>query len=138
MSITSHSPEHEGPSKESLAAGYEVSDARRRPLLLGTVGIFLVLLVSFVLIATLLFVAGRAPGDTSNTLPADAEVQLQLPAEPRIEQNPNIDGTRIVNEANAQLESYGWVNERAGTAHIPIDRAMNLILERGVGPQGGQ
>jgi hypothetical protein len=38
-----------------------------------------------------------------------------------------------------QLNSYGWVDEKAGVAHIPIERAMELIKERGlpVRPAGG-
>jgi hypothetical protein len=38
-----------------------------------------------------------------------------------------------------QLNSYGWVDKSAGVAHIPIDRAMGLIVERGlpVRPAGG-
>jgi hypothetical protein len=37
------------------------------------------------------------------------------------------------------LYSYGWVDEKAGTVHIPIERAMDLIVQRGlaVRPQGG-
>jgi hypothetical protein len=29
-----------------------------------------------------------------------------------------------------QLNSYGWVDENAGVAHIPIERAMDLLVER--------
>jgi hypothetical protein len=38
-----------------------------------------------------------------------------------------------------QLNSYGWVDEKAGVLHIPIERAMGLIAQRGlpVLPQGG-
>jgi len=37
------------------------------------------------------------------------------------------------------LNSYGWVDEQSGVAYIPIERAMELIRERGlpVLPQGG-
>jgi hypothetical protein len=31
-----------------------------------------------------------------------------------------------------QLHSYGWVDEKAGVAHISIDRAMELIAQRGL------
>jgi hypothetical protein len=31
-----------------------------------------------------------------------------------------------------ELYSYGWVDEKAGTVHIPIDRAMDLIVQRGL------
>ena len=27
------------------------------------------------------------------------------------------------------LNSYGWVDQQAGIAHIPIDRAMELVVE---------
>jgi hypothetical protein len=30
------------------------------------------------------------------------------------------------------LYSYGWVDQKAGVAHIPIDRAMQLIAQRGL------
>ena len=38
-----------------------------------------------------------------------------------------------------QLNSYGWVDQQAGVAHIPIERAMDLIVARGlpVRPAGG-
>lgn len=31
-----------------------------------------------------------------------------------------------------QLNSYGWVDKTAGVAHIPIERAMELTVERGL------
>jgi hypothetical protein len=31
-----------------------------------------------------------------------------------------------------QLNSYGWIDEKAGVAHIPIERAMELTAERGI------
>jgi hypothetical protein len=37
------------------------------------------------------------------------------------------------------LDSYGWVDENAGTVRIPIERAMDLLVQRGlpVRPQAG-
>lgn len=37
----------------------------------------------------------------------------------------------LMNQEN-QLNSYGWVDEKAGVAHIPIDRAMELTVQRGL------
>ena len=44
----------------------------------------------------------------------------------------------LMNQEN-QLNSYGWVDEKAGVAHIPIEHAMDLIVQRGlpVYPPGG-
>jgi hypothetical protein len=43
----------------------------------------------------------------------------------------------LMNQEN-QLNSYGWVDEKAGVARIPIERAMELIVQQGlpVVPQG--
>lgn len=40
-------------------------------------------------------------------------------------------------EAIARLNSYGWVDKEAGSAHIPIDRAIALVANSGlpVGPE---
>jgi hypothetical protein len=110
--------------------GHELSDAKIGPLVWSGLAIGILMLLAFSLIAILLFGVGQAPADTSNTIPQGAEAQLQLPPGPRLEQDPAVDGTRIIAEQTERLESYGWVNQRAGTAHIPIDRAMELLLER--------
>ncbi len=33
-----------------------------------------------------------------------------------------------------RLETYGWMDRATGAVHIPIERAMELVVERGVGP----
>ncbi|RIK40359.1 MAG: hypothetical protein DCC55_15295 [Chloroflexi bacterium] len=40
-------------------------------------------------------------------------------------------------QEHAQLESYGWVDQAAGVAHIPITRAMALVAEQGL-PVAGE
>jgi hypothetical protein len=123
----------EGASEESIAAGYELADSRARPLVIATIGVFVLIALSYVFIAGLLFVAGSPVGETSNTL---AATSVQLPPEPRLEQNPLTDGDRLVNEATERVESFGWVQQRDGIAHIPIERSMELLVERGVNPFG--
>lgn len=125
----------EGAAPESIAAGYELADTRARPLVIGTISVFVLLVVTAILMGVLLLIAGNAPTDLSNTL-NPTEVARQLPPEPRLEQNPNVDGDRLLREATEQLESYGWVNERENLAHIPIERAMELLVERGIAPFG--
>ena len=31
-----------------------------------------------------------------------------------------------------KLNSYGWVDKEGGVAHIPIDRAMEVVIQRGL------
>jgi len=51
---------------------------------------------------------------------------------PRLEAQPAVDLQKFRTSENALLDSYGWVDRNAGIARIPIDRAMQLIVERGL------
>lgn len=39
---------------------------------------------------------------------------------------------KFLMEQEKQLNSYGWVDEKAGVAHIPIEQAMHLVEQRGL------
>jgi len=60
-----------------------------------------------------------------------------LPPEPRLQGGPGHqlppqeEFRRTRAEAEATLESYGWVDEKAGIARVPIEEAMRLLAERG-------
>lgn len=58
--------------------------------------------------------------------------QGELPPEPRLLTNePAVLRDVRTNEAK-MLEGYGWVDEAAGVAHIPIEEAKKKLLERGL------
>jgi hypothetical protein len=56
----------------------------------------------------------------------------RTPAEPRLEALPVAPRVRLHAEEDSRLTSYGWINRPGGVARIPIDRAMELVVERGV------
>ena len=49
----------------------------------------------------------------------------------RLQVDPAQDRQRLQEKAAARLAGYGWIDARAGRAHIPIERAMALLAERG-------
>jgi hypothetical protein len=52
----------------------------------------------------------------------------ELAQQPRLEGLvPNTEVARIVKPKALRLESYGWVDQKAGIAHIPIEQAINLL-----------
>ena len=65
--------------------------------------------------------------------------QIKAFPEPRLEDNERteINDTRYAEDE--RLNSAGWVDEKAGVVHIPIERAMELIAQRGLPtqPQAG-
>jgi len=52
--------------------------------------------------------------------------------QPRVQVWPALELEKLRVAEDAQLNSYGWANRDAGVVHIPIHRAMQLILERGL------
>jgi hypothetical protein len=64
-----------------------------------------------------------------------------LPAhapEPRLQELPAQDLAEFNARQQAALHSYGWVEPAAGVVRIPIERAMELTLERGLPVRAGQ
>jgi hypothetical protein len=59
---------------------------------------------------------------------------------PREQPDPRIDLKALREREDRELASYGWVNRPAGIVRIPIERAMQLIVERGlpVSTNGGE
>jgi|SRR5450432_673305 hypothetical protein len=75
----------------------------------------------------------KAEQDTRETdAPAVAKQMEKTFPQPRLEidERTEIRGFRLKEEQ--QLHSYGWVDQSAGSVHIPIDQAMQLIAERGL------
>jgi hypothetical protein len=56
----------------------------------------------------------------------------RTPREPRLEPNPLAPRLAARAREDAVLTSYGWVDRSAGVARIPIDRAMELLVQRGL------
>lgn len=55
-----------------------------------------------------------------------------LPPEPRLQPKPENDLQQYQREESSELDSYGWVDRENGVVRIPIDRAMKLLLEKGL------
>jgi len=51
---------------------------------------------------------------------------------PRLEVKPGASLAEFRAAEEFDLNSYGWIDQNKGTVRIPIDRAMQLILERGL------
>ena len=57
-----------------------------------------------------------------------------IPPGPRLQAAPPRDMDELRAADHEALGSYGWVDQAGGVARIPIDRAMSIVLQKGVGP----
>lgn len=105
------------------------------------VGLFAVLaglaIFGAVVTAVVFFVLekGAAKRDSA----AVAEAGLERPAPDRLPPAPRLEIHTVgrfhtFRDAEVErLSTYGWMDRATGAVHLPIDRAMDLIVERGVG-----
>jgi hypothetical protein len=52
--------------------------------------------------------------------------------QPRLERNERVEIKEFRLKEEQTLNSYGWVDEKAGVVRIPIERAMQLLAQRGL------
>ncbi len=58
--------------------------------------------------------------------------QENRPPEPLLQISPDRDWEEMFKREQAILNSYRWIDRSRGVIHIPIDRAMEMIAERGL------
>jgi len=110
--------------------GHETRDASVGPIVLTGLGLALtVTLVALFSYGVLTYLGAHRPA-TTRVNPMSVE-DSQIPPNPRIEEHPAIEIQQLHSEEDRILSSYGWVDKKAGVVRIPIDRAMELQLERG-------
>jgi len=73
----------------------------------------------------------KVPGDTREVAPGSID---KFP-KPQLEEDEIHELRKVRDAEEEKLYSYGWVDQNAGTVHIPIERAMQLIVERGLPTQ---
>ncbi|SRR5579862_483902 len=104
--------------------GYETRDADAVSVALA--GALVLIMTSL----AALVAAGLFHYFNPTVLPSAARASTQFP-EPRLQVAPEQDLKAMRTRDEAELHSYGWIDRRAGIVRIPIERAMDLLLEKG-------
>jgi len=71
------------------------------------------------------------PSETAGQANIPATRVAEFPA-PRLEVKSGANLAELRAAEDSDLNSYGWIDRNTGTVRIPIDRAMQLILKRGL------
>lgn len=135
--------EHSAEHIENPDVQHETSDVNVR----GIFGFGIGLAVGTALVSLLLFGAfsvmvdrfNPAPGPNASPLtrnrpvvPESEQHAERTFPEPRLQVNNAEDLTKVREDEHRWLHGYGWVDQNAGVTHIPIERAKELTLERGL------
>lgn len=152
--LPEHIPGGREPEAVDVSAGYETSDVKMTGIL-----VFLVGLGSFVVVTAILCYGigaainahlNKEDGPTSRwsktvnirelgqmpSAPAEQNKVAQLMQTyptPRLQvDNGNQDLADLHEREDLLLNHYSWIDQSKGTVRIPIDRAMELIAQRGL------
>lgn len=160
--IPEHDSHVEKGHKPSIEEGYEVTDVDTRGILVFLSGLFVAVGVFFVVCFAFGIVINNgikkqdgpfdkwnapSPTDTGKlrnmeSNPAGEQQELQRLTQkfptPRLEiDDGNQDIANLHDREDLLLGHYSWIDRSQGKVRIPIDRAMELIAQRGL-PVAGQ
>jgi hypothetical protein len=111
--------------------GYEKSDLRPRPIVVFGVVLAVVMVLAFVAAYGMIQFLGWWERPRLET-PASPLATRVVPPQPRLQVAAPKDLKALQAAEQDVLTTYAWVSKEAGIARIPIDRAMQLVLERGL------
>ena len=111
-------------------AGHELSDLSPRAI--AIFGIALAATVIACLILAVWIFGFFAARETKLDVPPSPLAKQAAPAGPHLQVSAPKDLAEMLAVEEKILNSYDWVDRQAGTVRIPIDRAMQLLAERGL------
>ncbi len=113
--------------------GYERRDANAKWIF----SVVIVLFVIWVAVEAILFGIQSwlkhqlAPGDPWRVA-AGAARPANNPPGPQLQVSPPADWQTFFARQETEANTYGWVNRTAGVVRVPIERAMDLVLQQGL------
>src|SRR5690348_3259508 len=113
-------------------AGYEQRDANIRGLLQFAFWMAVVLMVTLFAMKWALDYFAKIEPLGAPASPLASAAQRELPAKPRLQAHPHGDLETYCSEQAQEVNTYGWVDQQSGIMRIPIDRAMDMTLQRGL------
>jgi len=130
MSMETKKPPHAPEPPAERGPGYERRDASIRGLLQFAFWMAVVLAVTLVAMRwTFKYYSRMAPLGP----PASPFTNVRvLPPSPRLQANPHQELVDYCQAQEQEVRTYGWIDRRSGIVRIPVDRAMDLLLERGL------
>jgi hypothetical protein len=124
------------PAPDEHHGEHEGTDVEIGPILRFAVGLSAVIVFTMLLMAWL-FDSFSASAARADAPPSPLESLRKPPPEPHLELSPPANLKAVRAEEEAVLSSYGWIAREAGLVRIPIERAMDRIVERGLPSRSG-
>jgi len=118
---------------KSTTLGHETADADIGPLIKFAIFLALTTLVcAAICVGLYRYLDQREAREKAGRYPLAAGVARPLPPPPRLQTYPFYDLKALRGDENRVLEHYGWVDKNAGIVRIPVERAIEVLAEKGL------
>jgi hypothetical protein len=122
----------QGRPQDASTAGHEANILRVRGLVVFAAALIgVTILVQVILAGVMQGFSSEEKALDSLAVPRFAGDTGGFPA-PRIQPDPAEEFTKMKTEDLGRLTQYGWIDRSAGVAHIPVDRAIDILARRGL------
>lgn len=118
------------PLRDNPDVSHEQSDVNIRAIVIFAVALLVAAIVIHIGLYWLLeFYGEESPRPAPVVTAPGAEEQIPPP---RLQISPRADLAKMRAAEERELTTYGWVDKEKQTVRIPIDRAMELLVKRGL------
>ncbi len=119
------------PTSSQPEKGHELRDANAKWIFGIVVGLFVFGLAIHFILAGLLHSLKRTvpPTDAWQPVAGSARPAKAAGTFPRLQVSPALDLQTFRAGEDAELNTYGWINQTSGVVRLPIEQAMDLLLK---------
>lgn len=136
MAERKHGPDTD--PRESLRRKHEITDVNFKQLMVTGFGLLGLMIAGLVISwALYVFLKGTTPEPGMNPITFVHPEGSTMPPYPRLQPSPRDSLKLMRNAEDSVLSSYGWVKADSGIVRVPIDRAKELLLKKGLPYQTG-
>jgi hypothetical protein len=125
-------PEVERFNLDNPAERHEQRDVNVLAVSKFAIGLALLCIASFAIVVGVFryleHVTSGVPAGRQNVVAG----QPQRPPAPQLEETPALDLARERAAEEELLHTYGWIDKQAGVVRLPIERAIELMAQRGL------
>lgn len=116
---------------DSVETGHELSDLSARNIALFGAGLAIAIAVALLTVYGLMTLL-RAREARQAEPPSPLAVTPEPVPGPHLLVQPGRALQNMRAEEETRLKSYGWIDEEKGIVHIPIERAVEILAEKGL------
>jgi hypothetical protein len=119
-------------STQQSRGGHESNQIRVRGMVISAASLVATGIVVLAALAAVMGHFAQKEQQLGSLYPARVAIDVGEFPNPRLQENPAVDLARMRAEERLRMDAYGWVDRKAGIAHIPIERAMDILAKTGL------